>query len=67
MTSGECIYRKIVNYMFRMACEKDDFGNFVLQEIGSRCIKVGNGPLINIHREVKQEVTIDLIGQKGRI
>ena len=25
MTSGECIYRKIVDYMSRMALEKEDF------------------------------------------
>ena len=45
------------------------YGNFVLQEIGSRHALhyVGNGPSIDIHREVKQEVTINLIGQKGRI
>ena len=42
MTNGECIYRKTVVYMSRMALEKDDFrrfsrsGNFGLQEIGSR-------------------------------
>ena len=28
MTNGECIYHKIVNYMFRMAHEKDDFRRF---------------------------------------
>ena len=41
----------------------------MLQEIGSRHALhyVGNGPSIDIHREVKQEVKIDLIGQKGRI
>ena len=25
MTDGECIYRKTVDYMSRMALEKDDF------------------------------------------
>ena len=28
MTDGECIYRKTVDYMFRTALEKDDFGRF---------------------------------------
>ena len=28
MTNGEFIYHKIVNYMFRMAHEKDDFRRF---------------------------------------
>ena len=28
MTDGECIYRKTVDYMSRMALEKDDFGRF---------------------------------------
>ena len=28
MTNGECIYRKTVDYMFRMALEKDDFRRF---------------------------------------
>ena len=43
MTNGECIYRKTVDYVSRMALEKDDFRRFsviwefrVLQEIGSR-------------------------------
>ena len=28
MTNGECIYRKTVYYMSRMALEKDDFRRF---------------------------------------
>ena len=28
MTNGECIYRKTVDYLSRMALEKDDFGRF---------------------------------------
>ena len=54
MTNGECIYRKTVDYMSRMALEKDDFGR-VFSDLGiscykklgngARCIKVGNGPL----------------------
>ena len=28
MMHGECIYRKTVDYMSRMALEKDDFGRF---------------------------------------
>ena len=42
MTDGECIYRKTVDYVSRMALEKDDFRgfqrseNFVLQEIEPR-------------------------------
>ena len=28
MTNGECIYRKTVDYMSRMAPEKDDFRTF---------------------------------------
>ena len=28
MTNGECIYRKTVDYMSRMALEKDDFRTF---------------------------------------
>ena len=28
MTNGECIYRKTVDYMSRMALEKDDLGRF---------------------------------------
>ena len=28
MTNGECIYRKTVDYMSRMALEKDDFLRF---------------------------------------
>ena len=28
MANGECIYRKNVDYMFRMALEKDDFRRF---------------------------------------
>ena len=28
MTNGECIYRKTVDYMSRMALEKDDFRRF---------------------------------------
>ena len=28
MTNGECIYRKAVDYMSRMALEKDDFRRF---------------------------------------
>ena len=28
MTKGECIYRKTVDYMSRMALEKDDFRRF---------------------------------------
>ena len=28
MTDGECIYRKTVDYMSRMALEKDDFRRF---------------------------------------
>ena len=28
MTDGECIYCKTVDYMFRTALEKDDFGRF---------------------------------------
>ena len=54
MTNGECIYRKTVDYMFRVALEKDDFrrflviceirvtGNWVVARIAS---KVENGPL----------------------
>ena len=28
MTNGECIYRKTVDYMYRIALEKDDFRRF---------------------------------------
>ena len=28
MTNGECMYRKTVDYLSRMALEKDDFGRF---------------------------------------
>ena len=28
MTNGECFYRKTVDYMFRMALEKDDLRRF---------------------------------------
>ena len=28
MTNGECIYRKTVDYMFKMTLEKDDFRRF---------------------------------------
>ena len=28
MTNGECIYRKTVDYVSRMALEKDDFRRF---------------------------------------
>ena len=48
MTNGECINRKIVDYMSRMALEKDDFRRFsVIWKLGrgARCIKVENGPL----------------------
>ena len=54
MTNGECIYRKTVDYVFRMALEKDDFRRFsVIWEYrvtanwgrGASCIKVGNRPL----------------------
>ena len=30
MTNGECIYRKTVDYMFRVALEKDDFRRFLV-------------------------------------
>ena len=30
MTNGECIYRKTVDYMSRMALEKDDFRRFTV-------------------------------------
>ena len=30
MTDGECIYRKTVDYMSRMALEKDDFRRFTV-------------------------------------
>ena len=52
MTDGECIYRKTVDYMSRMALEKDDFGRFSAITEGISCnrklgrgIKVGNKPL----------------------
>ena len=52
MTDGECIYRKTVDYMSRMALEKDDFGRFSAITEGISCnrklgrgIKVGNRPL----------------------
>ena len=48
MTNGECIYRKTVDYMSRMALEKDDSRRFsVIWKLGrgARCIKFGNGPL----------------------
>ena len=45
MTNGECIYRKTVDYMSRMALENDDFRRFSVICRGARCIKVGNGPL----------------------
>ena len=55
MTNGECINRKIVDYMSRIALEKDDFRRFVREHWefrvtgnwvrGARCIKVENGPL----------------------
>ena len=32
MTDGECIYRKTVDYMSRMALEKDDFRDFQRSE-----------------------------------
>ena len=32
MTDGECIYRKTVDYMSRMALEKDDFRGFQRSE-----------------------------------
>ena len=53
MTNGKCIYHKIVNYMSRMALEKDDFRRFSViwgtscyRKLGrgARCIQVGNGP-----------------------
>ena len=52
MTNGECINRKIVDYMSRMALEKDDFrrfsviwesrvtGNWVAARVASR-LKMG--------------------------
>ena len=52
MTSGKCIYRKTVDYMFRMALEKIDFkrlsviwefrvtGNWVAARVASR-LKMG--------------------------
>ena len=53
MTNGEYIYRKTVDYMSRMALEKDDFRTFLMiweflwkLGRGARCIKIGNGPLI---------------------
>ena len=48
MTNGECIYCKKVDYMSRMALEKDDSRRFsVIWKLGrgARCIKFGNGPL----------------------
>ena len=30
MTNGECIYLKTVDYMFRVALEKDDFRRFLV-------------------------------------
>ena len=51
MTNGECIYRKTVDFMSRMALEKDDFfsdlGISCYRKLGrgARCTKVGNGPL----------------------
>ena len=53
MTNGECIYRKTVDYMSRMALEKDDFrrfsviwefrvaGNWVAARVTSRAFKSG--------------------------
>ena len=38
MTNGECIYRKTVDYMSRMALEKDDFGR-VFSDLGISCYK----------------------------
>ena len=52
MTNGGCIYRKTVDYMSRMALEKDDFlkvfsdlGISCYRKLGrgARCIKVGVG------------------------
>ena len=52
MTNGECIYRKTVAYMFRVALEKDDIrrfseiwefrvtGNWVAARVASR-LKMG--------------------------
>ena len=52
MTNGECNYRKTVDYMFRMALEKEDFrrfsviwesrvtGNWVAARVASR-LKMG--------------------------
>ena len=52
MTNGECIYRKTVDYMSRMALDKDDFRRFSMiwefrvtgNWVAAR-VKGGNGPL----------------------
>ena len=57
MTNGECIYRKTVDFMSRMALEKDDFfsdlGISCYRKLGrgARCTKVGNGPLRILSRK----------------
>ena len=51
MTNDECIYRNTVDYVSRMALEKDDFRRFLViwefrvtgNWIAARYIKVGNG------------------------
>ena len=56
MMNGECIYRKTVDYMSRMALEKDDSRRFsVIWKLGrgARCIKFGNGPLSGNIQETK--------------
>ena len=64
MTKGECIYRKTVDYMSRMALEKDDFRRFsviwkfcVKGNWVAPCIKVGNGSL-NSHAELQETVVM---------
>ena len=55
MTNGEYIYRKTIDFMSRMALEKDDFRRFSVKRISryrklgrnARCIKGENGPLKN--------------------
>ena len=54
-TNGECINYKTVDYMSRMALEKDDFRSFLPGNLGiscykklgrgARCINGENGPL----------------------
>ena len=61
--NGECIYRKIVDYMFRTALGKDDFRISCYRKLGrgARCSKVENGPLITWPVLEEQEIVKSII------